>query len=65
MGLTTKGGCGALAGAIMVISQITGRNLTEINDPERKRFVAYRIAQSLVNKFIESLLSGIIVADAT
>jgi len=49
----------------MVISQITGRNLTEINDPERKRFVAYRIAQSLVNKFIESLLSGIIVADAT
>jgi len=53
VGLTTKGGCGALVGAAMVISQMTGRNLDNIADPERQRFVAYRLAERLVNKFLE------------
>ena len=52
MGLTTKGGCGALAGAIMVISQLTGRSLQNIADPEKQRFVTYRLGEKLVNKFI-------------
>jgi C_GCAxxG_C_C family probable redox protein len=53
IGLTTKGACGALAGAVMVISQMTGRSLENIADPEKKRFIAYRFAERLVNKFIE------------
>ena len=53
IGLTTKSGCGALTGAAMVISQIAGRDLDNIEDPERSRFVAYRLGQRLVNKFIE------------
>jgi C_GCAxxG_C_C family probable redox protein len=52
-GLTTKGQCGALSGAVMVLSQIHGRQLTEIADPERKRFVAYRFAENIVDKFMK------------
>lgn len=52
-GLTTKGQCGALSGAVMVLSQIHGRELPEIADPERKRFVAYRLAEKIVNKFMK------------
>ncbi|MBN1829772.1 MAG: C_GCAxxG_C_C family protein [Deltaproteobacteria bacterium] len=53
IGLTTQGGCGALAGAAMAISQMTGRSLANIADPEKKRFVAYRLGEKLVNVFIE------------
>ena len=53
VGLTTKSGCGALAGAVMVIGQLTGRTLDNIADPGKRRFVAYRIGQKLVNKFLE------------
>ncbi len=53
IGLTTKGGCGALVGAVMVISQLTGRSLENIADLEKQRFVAYRIGEKLVNKFID------------
>lgn len=52
-GLTTKGQCGALSGAVMVLSQICGRELSEVADPEGKRFVAYRLAERVVEKFIE------------
>lgn len=52
LGLTTFGSCGALAGAIMVVSQIYGRDLKDIKDLERKRFVAYRLAERLVTKFL-------------
>jgi len=53
IGLTTFGSCGALAGIIMVLSQIYGRELENIEDPERKRFVAYRLSEKLVNKFLD------------
>jgi len=53
VGLTTKSGCGALAGAAMIISQMTGRSLENVADPERKRFVAYRFGEKLVNKFLD------------
>lgn len=53
IGLTVEGGCGALVGAVMVISQITGRKLEDIEDLDRKRFVAYRLGEKMVNKFME------------
>jgi C_GCAxxG_C_C family probable redox protein len=53
IGLTTFGSCGALAGGVMVLSQIYGRGLKDIKDPERKRFVAYRLSERLVTKFLD------------
>lgn len=53
VGLTTRGQCGALSGAIMVLSQIYGRELGELADPERKRFVAYRLGEKIVSCFQE------------
>ena len=52
-GLSTRGQCGALSGAVMVLSQIYGRELAEIDDPDGKRFVAYRVAEKVVHKFLE------------
>ncbi len=52
VGLTTMGNCGALTAAVMIISQIYGRELKNIADAERKRFVAYRLGKKLVNKFL-------------
>lgn len=52
IGLSTLGNCAAMTGAVMVLSQIVGRELEEIEDPERKRFMAYRIAKKLVDRFI-------------
>lgn len=52
-GLSTVGQCGALSGAVMVLSQIYGRELNEIDDPEQKRFVAYRLAEKVVQKFLD------------
>jgi C_GCAxxG_C_C family probable redox protein len=53
IGLTTFGSCGALAGTIMVLSQMYGRELEYIEDKERKRFEAYRLSEKLVNKFLD------------
>lgn len=53
IGITTKGSCGALSGAVMVISQLTGRKIENIDDIEKKRFVAYRFGEKLVNKYLE------------
>jgi C_GCAxxG_C_C family probable redox protein len=53
IGLTTRGGCGALVGGAMIISQLTGRKLEDINDIEKKRFVAYRLGEKLVNRFLK------------
>jgi C_GCAxxG_C_C family probable redox protein len=53
VGLSTLGSCGALAGVVMVMSQIYGRALEDIADPERKRFVAYRLGEKLVQRFMD------------
>lgn len=53
VGLTTLGNCGALTAAVMILSQIHGRDLANISDPERKRFVAYKLGRRLVNRFIQ------------
>jgi C_GCAxxG_C_C family probable redox protein len=52
VGLSTKGQCGALSGAVIVLSQIYGRELKEIADPERKRFLAYKLGETIVQKFL-------------
>lgn len=52
MGLTSKGQCGATVGAGMILSQRYGRSLGNIKDPEKKRFIAYRLGAEFTNRFI-------------
>ena len=52
-GLSAKGQCGGLTGAVMVLSQIRGRRMADISDPERKRLVAYRLAEKMVDRFMK------------
>jgi C_GCAxxG_C_C family probable redox protein len=61
MGLTSQGQCGAAVGAGMILSQVWGRTLDEIDDPQKKRFVAYRLGQDFVKRFCSengSLICG-------
>jgi C_GCAxxG_C_C family probable redox protein len=53
LGLTSLGQCGAVAGAGMLLSQLYGRSLGGIEDPESKRFVAYRLGAEFVKRFVE------------
>lgn len=53
VGLSTVGNCGALTAAVMILSQIHGRDLATIADPERKRFIAYRLGRKLVQRFLD------------
>jgi C_GCAxxG_C_C family probable redox protein len=60
-GLSTLGQCGALSGAVMVLGQLCGRELVEIDDPDGKRFDTYRLAEKMVHKFLkeyETVLCG-------
>ena len=52
VGLTCKGHCGALTGGVMVLNQLYGRELSEIADPERKRAVAFRLAEKMAQRFL-------------
>lgn len=54
VGLTTRGNCGGLTGAVMVISQLYGRDRQDIADPSMKRFVAYRLGRKLVRRFMDA-----------
>lgn len=61
MGLTSLGQCGAAVGAGMLISQLCGRSMGDIADPEKKRFLAYRLGQAFASRFIQqtgSLICG-------
>jgi C_GCAxxG_C_C family probable redox protein len=53
LGLTCKGHCGALTGGVMVLSQLYGRELTQIADPDRKRAVAFRLGENMARKFLD------------
>lgn len=55
MGLTARGQCGAAVGAGMLFSQLYGRTRENIEDPERKRFDAYRMAAEFSTRFIEEM----------
>jgi C_GCAxxG_C_C family probable redox protein len=52
-GLSSDGQCGALSGAVMVLSQLYGRELDEMNDPEKKRFVSYRLSEKMVQRYLK------------
>jgi C_GCAxxG_C_C family probable redox protein len=52
VGLTTRGNCGGLTAGVMVLSNIYGRELNNIADPERKRFIAYILGKKLADKFL-------------
>lgn len=51
LGLTSKGQCGAVTGAAMILSQIYGRNLNAMDDPDGKRFKAYRLGAEVARRF--------------
>lgn len=55
MGLTSKGQCGATVAAGMILSQIYGRSMGKIEDPEKQRFVAYRLGAEFANRFIQEM----------
>jgi C_GCAxxG_C_C family probable redox protein len=53
VGLTGKGHCGGLSGAVMVLSQVYGRELIEIDDPEKKRYAAFHLGRRIVQEFLD------------
>lgn len=55
MGLTSKGQCGATVAAGMLLSQLCGRSLGGISDPEKKRFVAYRLGAEFTDRFVAEM----------
>lgn len=52
-GLSTLGQCGALSAAVMVLGQLYGRELNEIDDIDGKRFETYSLAEKMVHKFLK------------
>jgi C_GCAxxG_C_C family probable redox protein len=52
VGLSVKGSCGALTGGVMAISLVYGREMGAMDDPEKKRFIAYRLANRLHERFV-------------
>ena len=53
VGLSAEGQCGALSGSVMVVSQLWGREISNLKDPENQRYVAYRMAAKIIKKFKE------------
>lgn len=51
LGLTSKGQCGAVTGGGMILSQLYGRSLGAMTDPDRKRFIAYKLGAELARRF--------------
>jgi C_GCAxxG_C_C family probable redox protein len=59
IGLSVEGSCGALTGGALAIGLIYGREIDQMDDPERRRFIAYRLANQLHQKFIEKYGSSL------
>jgi C_GCAxxG_C_C family probable redox protein len=53
VGLSVAGSCGGLTGGVMFLSSLYGRDLDNIDDPEEVRFIGYRLANSLHERFVE------------
>ena len=53
VGLSGIGICGAVAGGVMVLSQILGRERSNFDDPDRIRFKSFDISNMLVDKFLD------------
>lgn len=59
VGCSSRGTCGALGGAVMVISSLCGRPRELFDDVNRVRARAYGLAQRLLEKFEGEFGSGI------
>jgi len=53
IGLVSKGLCGSLIGGALMIGYKYGRDLDEFADPEKKRFVTYKLVEELYTRFIK------------
>jgi C_GCAxxG_C_C family probable redox protein len=59
IGLSVEGSCGGLSGGVMAFSLIYGRELDKIDDPKNLRFISYRLANQLHERFIQEYGSSI------
>jgi C_GCAxxG_C_C family probable redox protein len=59
VGLSAEGSCGALTGGVMAIGLLHGRDLDRLEDPDGRRFTAYRLARRLHRRFVEEYGSSI------
>ena len=55
MGLTGIGACGAISGGVLVLSQLVGRERSNIEDRDNVRSKSYDLAQELVDAFLEEI----------
>lgn len=53
IGLIGIGPCGAISGGVMVLSQLVGRERSNIEDPENMRFKSYDLAKKLVDAYLD------------
>jgi len=52
IGLSGDGTCGALIGAAMAISYLFGRERKNFADPQKRRFMTYKLVKQLYNAFL-------------
>ena len=53
IGLSGIGPCGAISGGVMALSQLVGRERSNIEDPENIRSRSYDLAKKLVDLYLE------------
>jgi C_GCAxxG_C_C family probable redox protein len=53
IGLVWKGLCGSLIGGAMMISYKFGRERSNFADPQKTRFVTYRLTEQLYDRFVK------------
>ena len=54
-GLTGIGVCGGYVGAVMVLSQLLGRERSSFDDPEQIRYKSFALARKLLDEYIHEL----------
>jgi C_GCAxxG_C_C family probable redox protein len=59
VGLSVQGTCGGLAGGVMAISLLYGRELDNLEDPEGLRFISYSLANKLHERFVQEYGSSV------
>lgn len=59
IGLSVEGSCGGLTGGVMAIGLFFGRTMENIQDPDGDRFVSYRLANQLQQRFADAYGSAI------
>jgi C_GCAxxG_C_C family probable redox protein len=52
IGLSGIGPCGAISGGVLVLSQLAGRERSNMADPENVRFKSYDLAKKLVDAYL-------------